>query len=194
MKRYAVWLDRALSLVTVVVGLVAAYVLTTERVIPALRGAPAPVEVGERLPSALEFEALAEGVSPTDGGGEITVPGGRAALLLLFNSTCPACYANLPAWSRVVSAAEGVASVLAVALEADRRAARGYARRHFPSALAVVPKDVQRLTGTLGVGIVPSTALVGPDGELKSVWQGSLDAAAVDSLVRALEALRGPSL
>ncbi|UCC72839.1 MAG: hypothetical protein JSV86_21215 [Gemmatimonadota bacterium] len=192
-RRYRVWVDRAVSLVTVLVGLVAAYVLVTERLIPALRGEPAPVDVGGRLPSALELERLAE---RRDGNGSrerIRVPGERATLLLLFNSTCPACYANLSAWGRVVASAEGVASVLAVAMEVDRGAARGYVRRYLPTTVAVVPKDARELAGVLGVGIVPATALVDPDGVLRYIRQGSLDASAVDSLLSALRALKGPS-
>lgn len=191
MRRYRVWLDRALSLLTVIVGLVAAYLVVTERVIPALRGEPVPVDAGEKLAGRLEFDLLA--ASPGGGkGGRIGVPGEGAALLLVYNSTCPACYANLPAWDRVVRAAEGVASVLSVALDRDRAAARAYARRHLPSTVAVVPRDARRLTGALGIGIVPSTALVGRDGVVVFLRQGSLDRAGVDSLVSALEALKGP--
>ncbi|MGD2217090.1 MAG: hypothetical protein PVJ64_10045 [Gemmatimonadales bacterium] len=192
MRRYRVWLDRALSLVTVIIGVVAAYLVATERVIPALRGEPEAVDVGAKLAERLEFERLVAGpVSP--GRGRIGVPGQGAVLLLVYNSTCPACYANLAAWERAVSAAEGVASVLSVALESDLLAARAYARRHLPSAVAVTPRDARRVTGALGIGIVPSTALVGGDGTLLFLRQGSLDRVAVDSLVRALEALQGPT-
>lgn len=187
LPRYRVWLDRALSLVTLAVGVVAAYVLATERVIPALRGEPAVVEVGETLPGAFEFELLERQ------GDRVAVPGGRATLLLFYNSTCPACYANLPSWQTVIDAVGVEVSVLAVALEGERPAARAYARRHLPGALGVVPEDAREVTGRLGIGIVPSTALVGPSGALRYVRQGSLDRSAVDSLVRALEALGGLS-
>ncbi len=192
MKRYRVWLDRALSLVTVIVGLVAAYLVATERVIPALRDEAEAVDVGGRLEARLEFDLLAS--NPVSRGGDrIRVPGEGAVLLLVYSSTCPACYANLPAWDRAVRAAEGVASVLSVALEGDLAAARAYARRHLPSTVAVIPRDARRLTGALGIGIVPSTALVGQDGTVLFLRQGSLDRVARDSLVSALEALQGPS-
>ncbi|MGD2154829.1 MAG: hypothetical protein PVG79_16290, partial [Gemmatimonadales bacterium] len=126
------------------------------------------------------------------GRERIVVPGEEAALLLVYSSRCPACYANLSAWEGVVRAAEGVASVLSVALERDRSAARAYARRHLPSTLAVVPRDARRLSGALGIGLVPSTVLVGGDGVVLFLRQGSLDGAAVDTLLSALEALRGP--
>ena len=43
-NRYRVWLDRALSLVTVIVVVAAAYFVAVERVIPALRGEPATAD------------------------------------------------------------------------------------------------------------------------------------------------------
>jgi hypothetical protein len=177
--------------VTVIVGVVAAYLVVTERVIPVFRGEAVPVDEGEKLAARLEFEPLA--VSAAAGGGRIEVPGEGAVLLLVYNSTCPACYSNLAAWARGVSAAAGVASVLSVALEEDLAAAGAYARRHLPSTVAVIPRDARRLTGALGIGIVPSTALVGGDGTVLFLRQGSLDGAALDSLVSALEALQGPS-
>ena len=61
MRRYRDWLDLALSLVTVIVALVAAYLLATERVIPALRGEPVAVDAGEQLPVRLVFERLGAG-------------------------------------------------------------------------------------------------------------------------------------
>jgi hypothetical protein len=191
-RRYRVWLDRALSLVTVILGVVAAYLVATERVIPVLRGVPVAVDVGGRLAGRLEFERLAAAPG-SRGGDRIRVPGRGAVLLLVYSSTCPACYANLAAWDRAVRAAEGVASVLSVALEEDLAAARAYARRHLPSTVAVIPRDARRLTGALGIGIVPSTILVGGDGTVSFLRQGSLDRAALDSLVGALEALQGPS-
>ncbi|NIN72457.1 MAG: hypothetical protein GTO46_11180 [Gemmatimonadetes bacterium] len=192
MRRYRVWLDRALSLVTVILGLLAAYLVATERVIPALRGEPVAVDVGERLVGRLEFDRLVA-VPGSRAGDRIGVPGRGAVLLLVYSSRCPACYANLAAWDRAVRAAEGVASVLSVALEEDLPAARAYARRHLPSTVAVIPRDARRLTGALGIGIVPSTILVGGDGTVSFLRQGSLDRVALDSLVSALEALQGPS-
>lgn len=192
MKWNRVWLDRALSLVTVIVGLAAAYLVATERVIPALRGEPEAVDEGGRLAGRLEFKPLVS--NPVWGRGDgIGVPGESAVLLLVYSSTCPACYANLAAWNRAVRAAEGVATVLSVALEGDLAAARAYARRHLPSTVAVIPRDARRLTGALGIGIVPSTALVGADGTVLFLRQGSLDRVARDSLLSALEALKGPS-
>ncbi len=192
MAGYRVWLDRGLSVVTVLVGLTAAYLVATERVIPALRGVPAPVDAGEKLAARLEFERLAAG--PGEGGEDrMEVPGEGAVLLLFYSSSCPACYANVAAWDRVVSAAAGNASVLSVALDRDLESARAYARRHLPSTVAVVPRRARRLTGALGIGIVPSTALIDGDGVVMFLRQGSLDRAAVDSLLSALEALAGPT-
>ncbi len=187
MRRYRVWIDRALSVATAGVVVMALYFLVTERVIPALRGEPVRVIEGGKLPGGLEFELLdASGVR-----GTMRVPGARPALLLVFASTCPACYANLPAWQKVIAAGEEGLTVLAVGLESDRVAALRYARTHLSSAIPAVPEDPHRFSATLGVDIVPFTALVDASGSLRWVQQGSLDSGAVDSLIRALGALAG---
>ena len=70
----------------------------------------------------------------------------------------------------------------------------GARRLLAPGGEATVTINGQRrLTGALGIGIVPSTALVGGDGTVLYLRQGSLDGVALDSLVSALEALQGPS-
>jgi len=192
-RDYKVWLDRALNLAMLLVAVAALYLLTTERLLPALRGAPERLGVGGQLAAALEFRTLAKGELGTGASGDIAVPGERPTLLFVFNSTCAACYVNLSAWQEVMDAAGGKATVLAVALERERSAAHGYARRHLPAAMAVVPKDAREFAGTLGVDIVPFTALVGRDGVLEFVRPGSLDSLAVCSLLRALGALAASS-
>ena len=184
------WSDRVLSAVTALVVVMVGYFVVTERVVPALRGEPVRVHQGERLAEVLEFEPLENGNGPL-GAATIRLPDGRTTLILVFNSTCQACYRTLSAWQQVVSAAGDDADVLAVALDDDRRAAGIYAQRNLPTALAVAPEDPGRFANTLGVGIVPFTALLNPDAVLVFARQGSLDAPAVDSLMRALGALAG---
>jgi thiol-disulfide isomerase/thioredoxin len=190
LQSYKVWLDRVVSAFTALVVVLVGYFVVTERVVPALRGAPVRVHEGERLPEVLEFERL-EDSKGSRGGATIRLPDGRATLMLVFNSTCQACYRTLSAWQQLVSAAGDEADVLAVALDDDQRAAGLYAQRNLPTALAVAPKDPGRFVGTLGVGVVPFTALLDPDAVLVFVRQGSLDALAVGSLIRALGALAG---
>jgi len=167
----------------------ALYFLVTERVLPALRGEPVRVTEGGKLPGSLELQLLEE----TGGSGTVALPGAKPALLLVYSSTCPACYANLPAWRKLVEAAPDRATVFAVGVEADRTAALQYARTHLPTTIAVVPEDPHRFGGILGVDIVPFTALVDATGTLRFVRQGSLDSGSVESLIRALGALSGSS-
>ncbi len=190
LRSYRVWLDTVFSLLTALVVVVVGYFVVKERVVPALRGEPVRVLEGERLGEPLVFRPL-EGVENLRGAARVRLPGGRATLLLVFNSTCQACYRTLPAWQRAVAAGRDNASVLAVALDPDRRAAGGYARRNLPTAVAVTPEDPGRFVGVLGVGIVPFTALLDREGVLLFARQGSLDGSGVDSLIRALGALAG---
>ncbi len=189
MRRTRVWIDRALSVATAGVVVMALYFLVTERVIPALRGEPVRIVEGEKLPGGLDFELL-EG---SESSGTVTVPGAKPSLLLVYSSTCPACYANLKNWHEVIEAVGDDATVIAVGIEADRVAARRYARKHLPSAVPTVPEDPHRFGGILGVGIVPFTAVVDAGGTLRFVQEGSLDPRSVESLIRALGALAGSS-
>lgn len=191
MRRYGVWMDRVLSVVTALVVVTVSYFLVTERVVPALRGEPVRVREGERLVEAIEFEPLGTERDALGAKG-LRVPGAKPTLLLVFNSACQACYRTLPAWHDLVAAAGGAASVLAVALDPDEQAAGAYARQHLAVAVAVAPEDPRRFAGILGVDIVPSTALLDRDGVLRFMRQGSLDSLAVSSLIRALGALGAP--
>jgi hypothetical protein len=182
------WLDRLLNLVAAVAAGLAVYFLATERVIPALRGEPARAVPGEALPAKLALEPLGAA-----SGRKIVVPAGAPALLLVFNSSCPACYANLPAWREALAAATGDVRVLAVGLQSDRRAARAYVRHELPGAEPVMPGDARFFVGTLGVEYVPFTVLVDGDGVVRFLRQGRLDPAATTALRGALEALAGSS-
>lgn len=190
MRRFRVWLDRIFGVFTALVVVLVSYFVVTERVVPALRGEPARAYVGERLSESLDFRLLGHESGTRDAAG-IRLPDGRTTLMLVFNSTCQACYRALPAWQRAVAAATDQVDVLAVALDDDRRAAGVYAQRNLPTALAVIPKDPDRFVSVLGVHVVPFTAVLDRGAVLVFARQGSLDALASDSLMRALGALAG---
>lgn len=190
MRGYRLWLDRMLSVVTALVVVTAGFFVVTERVVPALRSEPTRVREGERLPEVLEFAPLDNGRNSL-GGERVRLPDGRAGLLLVFNSTCQACYRTLPAWQRAVDALADDVAVLAVGLDSDGQAAAAYARRNLPRAVVLAPDDPARFASILGVDVVPFTALLDSDGVLLFVRQGSLDEPAADSLIRALGALAG---
>lgn len=191
--RQRVWLERTLNISTAAIVAVAAYFLVSERVIPALRGDAAPAVQGEELEGSLEFQPLGEG-SVGAGVGPIAIPGPRPALLLVFSTTCPACYANLPAWRQIVTAAADRASVLAVTLESDRAAVRAYVGEKLPGAIAVRPTEPQRFVDGLGVSVVPFTVLVDAGGTVGYMRRGVLDSLGVATAIRALGVLSDSSI
>ena len=83
------WFDRALSLITAMAVAAAIYLLVTERLVPAVQGEPTRVGEGGKLPEPLEFEVLDDDGQRST-APKVRVPGRRAALLLVFSSTCPA--------------------------------------------------------------------------------------------------------
>lgn len=185
--------ERILNAITICAVAAASYLVVTERVLPAVRGPADLVLEGERLSSALPFERL--GNSPDGGSSEslVRAPGERPTLLLVFHTRCPACYRNLPAWRSLIDAGRGGVTTLAVGLDAEGRKVKAYARRHLAGAVAVRPLDRKGLLETLGVEIVPFTAVVGPDGVVEFAHHGSLDSVAVKDGIGALEALTGLS-
>jgi hypothetical protein len=187
--RRSIWLDRGLSLVTAAAVLAALYVVARERAMPA-RGAEAlrPRE-GDKLVASLALESYARSDRPFE-AERVRVPNGRQILLLVYASTCPACYANLPAWRRVILANGGATDVIAVGFEADPAASRAYAERHLPVVTHLAPTEPPAFAAALGLDKVPFTALISADGRFRIVRRGALDAAAESSLVRAL---RGPA-
>ncbi len=188
-----VWVDRGLSLLTGVVAVTAVYFMATERVIPALRGEPVLLQQGDSLAESLELRALGASQGE-EGAGVSRVPSAQASLLLVFASTCPACYANLPAWRELVNTASESVSVLAVALERDSAAAISYASDNLPGAVTVIPRDPQRFVDVLGLSLVPYTILVDVDGRVAFLRSGRLDSASVVAATRALGALSGSSI
>lgn len=167
--------DRWLNGATAVVLVLAAALFVRDRVLPAWR-ARQVVEVGERVPESLSLVTLAT-------GDTVRLGRLRPALLLWFQSTCPACGRNLPAWRRLVTERPPEVRVAAVGLE-DPVPALAYVRREIPDALAVRTGDRARATRIMGVEAVPTTQLVGVDGRL--LWSGSgvLTTADVDRVLR----------
>lgn len=187
------WLDWSLNAITIGAVVAALYLVVTERVLPAVRGPTEPVLEGERLPSPLSFERLGGGGDEGPSEGVVRAPGELPTILMVFDTSCPACYRNLPAWRELIDAGRGESLALAVGLDGDTSRARAYARRHLAGTLAVRPADRRGLLETLGISIVPFTAIVAPDGELEFVHHGTLDSAAVSTGFGALEALTGLS-
>lgn len=187
------WLERILNTITICSVAVASYLVVTERVLPAVRGPADLVMEGERLSSALRFEKLGSGADGRSSESLVRAPGERSTLLLVFHTACPACYRNLSAWRSLIDAGGGGVAALAVGLDADGRKVEIYTRRNLAGAVAVRPLDGQDLLETLGIEIVPFTAIVGPNGMLEFVHHGSLDSLAVKAGIGALEALTGLS-
>ena len=121
------------------------------------------------------------------------MPSAQPSLLLVFASTCSACYANLPAWKKLISSVRESALVLAVAMERDSLAALSYSRDNLPGAMTVIPKDPQKFVDALDVSVIPYTILIDADGRVAFLRRGRLDSASVVAATRALGALSGSS-
>lgn len=177
--RWTWLLDAGIGLL--VLGSVA--LLVHDRVLPAWRSREA-VDPGQKVPRSVRFTALA-------GGGRISVPRGAPALYLVFQSTCPACAAAVPAWRRMISRRPPGLRAYAVGLE-PRESGLAYAREKLPDALAVRPADVDRFARVFRLQTVPTTLIVGRGGRLLWRYAGVPGEADVSTFrLRAAEAVGG---
>lgn len=166
--------ERLLNVATAALLLLAGGVLARNHLAPAWR-ARQVVEVGEPVPASLELVSLT-------GADTLALGDLRPALLLYYQSTCPACTRNLPGWRRLLDELPADLTAVAIGLE-GARPARRYAREELPGAAAVRPADRARATHRMGVEAVPTTQLVGPDGRLRWSRSGVLSAADVDGIL-----------
>lgn len=158
--------DRLLDAGTGLLLAAAAAFLIQDRILPAVRAERA-VEVGEPLPGDVAFEALAS-------RDTVTAPAGATTLLLVLQSSCPACRAVSPAWADLLRRRDRRVRVLAVALETPDDGL-AYVRSRLPGALAVRPLASERFLRLLRVRAVPTTLLLEPDGTVRYRRSGLLD-------------------
>lgn len=171
--------ENLLNVATAVLLVVAGAFLVRNHLLPAWR-AQQVVEVGERVPGELRLVSLV--ARDTLRLGQV-----GPALLLYYQSTCPTCARNLPAWRRLLDERPDGLGAVAVGLEAPTTAL-GYAREELPGAVAVRPADRARTTRLMGVEVVPTTQLVDGGGRLRWSRSGVLSAADVE---RILDRARG---
>lgn len=154
----------------------AAALLVHDRLLPAVRGQEEAVEVGRALPAELAFEALAS-------GDTLTAPAGASTLIMVLQSSCPACRAVAPAWTDLLRRRDPEVRALAVALEPPEDGL-AYVRSRLPGALAVRPVAAERFLRTLEVRAVPTTLVLGPDRTLRYRRSGLLDDVEARRLLR----------
>lgn len=145
-----------------------------ERLLPAWERART-VQVGERMPRSLAFEALAT-------GDTVRFLRGTPGLFLVFRSTCPVCREALPAWRRLLRELPPRFRRYAVVTEASGEALE-YVRGRLGRALALRPLPTSSFFGRLGIDVVPTTLVVDADGRLRRRVLGVPDAALVDSIL-----------
>lgn len=175
--------DRLLDAGTGLLLVGAVALLVRDRVLPAVRGREA-VEVGQSLPSEMTFRALAS-------GDTIAAPAGTPTLLLVLQSSCPACRAMTPAWVELLRRRDPEVRVLAVALE-EPDTGLAYVRSRLPGALAVRPLATDRFLRTLEIRAVPTTLVLGPDRTLRYLRSGLLDDVEAGRLLQLVGADRPP--
>lgn len=171
-------IDVALNIGTAAAVVLAGYVLTTERILPALRDL-AVVRVGDTVREPVEFLEL-------ESNSTVTVPDARPVVLSVFRSTCAACTRAAPGWLDLRRALSGEADFIAVALE-EGQPALEYAGEHLPGTRVATPRSSDEFIATFDIRAVPTTLLIDSEGGLRAHDTGPLlppDIRRLASLVR----------
>lgn len=140
--------EAVLNSLTALVAIAAACMLVNDRVLPAL-AERANVAEGESIGGPLLLRGL-------EGGDTIRVGSDAAAVLVLFQSTCPVCERTAPDWAQLSAAAPG--RVMAIGLEADTAALRWRASK-LPGVRLVSPFDRSAFLERFRIRAVPTTLL-----------------------------------
>jgi len=158
-------LEIALNIGTAGAVALAAYVLTTERIMPALKEL-AVIRVGD---------AVEEPIKVVEFGSDSTVsiPGGRPVVLSVFRSTCAACTRAAPGWLDLRRAIPGDTDFIAIALE-EGPSALEYAGRHLPGTRVATPLATDDFITRFDIRAVPTTLVIDAEGELRAHDTGPL--------------------
>lgn len=110
----------------------------------------------------------------------------RGGVIAFLTTTCPYCEETLPAWSRLADqyAARGVPFVGVVLGGATP--VSDYVSRHAIE-WPIWSLDDSATADDVRVSLVPYTALIAPDGVVKQVWSGVLEASDSARLAAALD-------
>jgi peroxiredoxin len=105
----------------------------------------------------------------------------KKTLLLIFNTTCPACLENSPNWMDIWKEHDSLkVNVIPVSLHKLERTIE-YADKMALSYPVYVPKD-STLLKHYKLNAIPLTLMIGTDGNVEKNWAGILTPAQVDEL------------
>jgi hypothetical protein len=96
----------------------------------------------------------------------------RPLLLYVFTTKCPWCLRNVANLNALAAAAHGRFRVAALALDDDSDAIARYAAAHALT-LPVYTRPSAQTIGDYGLGSVPLTLVVSPEGRLLQRWHGA---------------------
>jgi peroxiredoxin len=143
---------------------------------------------GEQIPIGAKLPAIV-GVDLEGRRVEyLTVEQKSPTLVFTLSSGCPACQRSLDAWNQlaVVASAHAINTVV-VSSDWFTTAKEFIAAGHTIPGTLVLNPTYSTFIG-LRLKVTPHALLILPGGEIAHVWQGAIDEAMKEQIIRALEA------
>jgi len=126
--------------------------------------------------SAVTGDKLLPMIATTVSGAKISIPADRKRLVFYISRHCGACTKAMPAWSDTARTL-GRENVLFLLADSDPEALRempAFLASYRLQGFSAVKVD-ERLMSRLNMFSVPRALLVGSDGTIQKVWQGTID-------------------
>ena len=117
---------------------------------------------------------------------------GKVVVLNLWATWCGPCRKELPSLERLQRRLDPARfAVMGIALQDDAAAAREFVLQRAPGLPTLVPRDRAKVSAALAVGALPTTLLVGPEGDVLERVTGAREWDAPE-LVARIEAMAAP--
>lgn len=156
--------EALLNLLTVLALLLAAGLVSRDRILPAIRERRI-VDPGEAVPAGLRLEDLTTGDTV-----ELADLAPVTSLALL--ASCPSCERSAPAWREALETAEIDGSRFVAIAIREEHATRDWLLRELPGVRALRPLEVERFLDLLRIEVVPTVLAIGEDGRLARRLEG----------------------
>jgi len=129
-----------------------------------------PIAAGKLLPALKGLDLRGRNVSMDYGQS------GRRVALFIFGPGCSACEQTVAYWKTILKNADSsVFSFIGISVVSDKSLTQEFVNRHDVMGLPIVMVNDPACREAYGLGFIPQTLIVAPDGKVEKNWPGMLE-------------------